>query len=87
MSGSPFADDAGRKASLIERFNLALDGNLEGAEVRRLMRVHKVRIRELSRRMQITMKRIREIREIGLDERYAIRDWLEAITGVDPGEL
>ena len=51
------------------------------------MRVHKVRIRELSRRMQITMKRIREIREIGLDEQYAIRDWLEAITGVDPGEL
>ena len=51
------------------------------------MRVHKVTIRELSRRMQITMKRIREIRELGLDDRYAIRDWIEGITGDDPGAL
>ena len=51
------------------------------------MRVHKVTIRELSRRMQITMKRIREIREIGLEDRYSIRDWVEAITGEDPGQL
>ena len=51
------------------------------------MRVHNVTIRELVVRMQITMKRIRDIRVIGVDDRYSIRDWLEAISGVDPGEL
>lgn len=51
------------------------------------MRVHRVTIRELSRRMQITMKRIREIRELGLEDGYAIRDWIEGITGEDPGQL
>ena len=51
------------------------------------MRVHKITIRELSRRMQITMKRIRKIREIGLTDRHTIRDWLQGITGEDPGEL
>ncbi len=73
--------------STIERFQLDENGHLEGAEVRRLMRVNKVTIRGLSSRMQITMKRIRQIREIGLSDRYAIRDWIEAITGQDPGEI
>ncbi len=51
------------------------------------MRIHKVTIHELSKRMQITMKRIRAIREIGLDDRPTIRDWVQGITGEDPGEL
>jgi hypothetical protein len=54
---------------------------MEGKEVKRLMRVHNVTIRELSRRMQITQKQIRQIREIGLDNPNVIRDWLQGILG------
>ena len=60
---------------------------LEGMEVKRLMRVNKVTIRELSKRLGITMKRIRQVRELGLDDRGTMRDWFQGITGVDPGEL
>ena len=60
---------------------------LEGKEPVRLMRVNEVTIRELARRMQITQKGIRAIREIGLDDRNSIRDWVEAITGEDPGPI
>jgi hypothetical protein len=38
---------------------------MEGKELRRLMRKHRVTIRELAQRMQITQKRIRERREEG----------------------
>jgi len=51
------------------------------------MRVNKTTIRALAERMQITMKRIRKIREIGLDDRNAIRDWIQGITGEDPGPV
>lgn len=70
-----------------EKFKLPDTGRLDGADVRRLMRVHKVTIRELAKRMQITMRRIRQIREIGLRDRPTIRDWVQGITGEDPGEL
>lgn len=74
-------------ASVIEEFKLPPKGRLDGTDVCRLMRVHKVTIRELAKRMQITMKRIRQIREIGLSDRPTIRDWVQGITGEDPGEL
>lgn len=51
------------------------------------MRVHKVTIRELRNRMGITMNRIREVREDGLQDRDTIRDWLQAILGEDPGAV
>ena len=51
------------------------------------MRVNHVTIRELSARMQITQKRNRQIREIGLDNPNAIRDWIQGITGSDPGPV
>ena len=62
-------------------------GRMEGKEVKRLMRVHKVTIRELSARMQITQKRIRQIRESGLENPNVIRDWLQGILGHDPGPV
>jgi hypothetical protein len=40
---------------------------MEGKEVARLMRKYRVTIRELSRTMGITQKRIRLRREIGLE--------------------
>jgi hypothetical protein len=49
------------------------------------MRRHRVTIRELSARTDISMKRIREVRRDGLQGRDTIRDWVQAITGEDPG--
>jgi transcriptional regulator with XRE-family HTH domain len=61
---------------------------MEGKEVKRLMRKNRVTIRELSQRMGITMKRIRQIRNgVGLEGRELMRDWVEGITGTDPGQL
>ena len=60
---------------------------MEGREIRRLMRVHKVTIRELAARMQIYQKRIRYVREHGLQGRELIRDWLQGILGEDPGPV
>lgn len=33
------------------------------------------------------MKRIREVRNSGLSHAGSARDWVQAITGTDPGEL
>ncbi len=58
---------------------------MEGKEVKRLMRKFRVTIRELSQRMGITQKRIRLRREIGLEGRELIRDWIQGVLGHDPG--
>ena len=63
-----------------------IEPKLSGDEVRRLMRLHKVTIRGLAQDMQITMKRVREVREKGL-KGPAVRDWIEHITGHDPGPV
>lgn len=63
---------------------------LTGAAVVKLMRQQRVTIGFLKAKTGITKKRIREIREGGitgslLTDAYVIRDWIEAITGTDPG--
>ena len=60
---------------------------LTGPTLCQLMRRHKVTIRALAARMQIPLCRIRQVRVHGLTDRHAARDWLEAITGQDPGML
>ena len=60
---------------------------LDGKQVVSLMRKHKKTIRGLSFAMGITQKRIRQVREKGLTDHLAIRDWLQAITGEDPGPI
>jgi hypothetical protein len=66
---------------------IALPSSLTGKEVVALMRKHKVTIESLAFRIGTSMKRIRKIRESGLQDVLAVRDWIQAITGEDPGPL
>jgi hypothetical protein len=62
---------------------------LTGAELRRLMRQHHVTISTLAQHMDLPMKRIRFHRAHGFDatEGAVVRDWIEEVTGADPGLL
>jgi hypothetical protein len=60
---------------------------LSGVELTKLMRRHRKTIGELSFRLGISQKRIRQLRDQGLSDPYAVRDWLEAIVGDDVGPL
>lgn len=43
------------------------------------MRQHRITIRALAKRMNITMKRVREVRDMGIEGPHLVRDWVEAI--------
>ena len=61
--------------------------DMTGKQVASLMRKNKVTIKELAKRMGITMKRIRQIRNTGDDvalRTHAACDWIEHITGELP---
>lgn len=60
---------------------------LSGAEVVRLMRGHGVTIAALAKRMNIPQTRVRHVRVNGVVGAEFVRDWRQAITGVDPGAL
>ena len=60
---------------------------LSGVEVTKLMRRHRKTIGELSFRLGVSQKRLREVRDQGRSDPYAVRDWLEAIVGEDVGPL
>lgn len=80
MSGSPGPKKTEAKPEEVPE-------KLTGEEVCRLMRKHKKTIKQLSFLLGIPCKRIREVRKCGLDESLAVRDWLEQITGEDPGPI
>ena len=52
-----------------------------------MMRQNHVTMRELKRRMGISLTRIRRARDAGVFGVNVARDWVEAITGKDPGAL
>jgi len=56
---------------------------ITGHGIIRLMRNHKVTIRALKVRHQITLKRIREVRTDGV-EGFLAEEWIYLITGVWP---
>jgi hypothetical protein len=58
-----------------------------GHELVALMHRHNVTIAELAKRTGITQKRIRQAREDGLGDSNAVRDWVQAIRGRDPGPI
>ena len=60
---------------------------LSGPTICRLMRRHRVTIRLLAQRLDTTMQRVRVCRQQGITDRHVARDWVEAITGKDPGRL
>lgn len=64
-----------------------LPGTLSGSEVVRLMRKHKKTIESLAFRLGSTMKRVRVARRDGLSDALLVRDWIQAITGTDPGPI
>ncbi len=64
-----------------------LPSSLLGREVASLMRRHHMTIEALAFRLGTSMKRVRQIRTQGLHDPLAVRDWIEAITGEDPGSI
>jgi hypothetical protein len=60
---------------------------LTGNDIVRLMRKHKKTIELLAFRLGTTQKRVRKVREVGLSNPLAVRDWIQAITDIDPGPL
>ncbi len=60
---------------------------LSGKDLIRLMRQHRLTIASLAIRIGVTQKRVRELREEGIHNPRVIRDWIEAITGQDPGPV
>lgn len=60
---------------------------MTGPQIITMMRKHRVTISGLAQRTGITQKRIRQVRERGLSDPMTIRDWIQAITGEDPGPI
>jgi len=83
VKGADRVPPAAAAAESTQRFTAPM----KGTEICSLMLRHKVTIRDASARMGIAMKRIREVRTDGLDHPHSCRDWIEAITGSDPGVI
>ena len=56
---------------------------LTGSDVKSLMRSHNVKMRDIKAKYQITLKRVREVRESGV-RGFAAQEWHFIITGVWP---
>ena len=61
--------------------------SLPGPEIVKLMRKHKMTIEQLAFRLGTSQKRVRQVRDSGLMDPLAIRDWIQAITGIDVGPI
>lgn len=61
--------------------------SLSGQQIVWLMQRCGVTVEKLAFRLGCTMARVREVRERGLGDLLVVRDWIEAITGEDPGPL
>ena len=64
-----------------------LPSSLTGKRVTSLMRKHKMTIEQLAFRLGTSMKRVRQIRESGVTDPLTVRDYIQAITGVELGPI
>ena len=48
---------------------------------------HHVAIRLLAQRMALSMKLVHCCRQEGITDRHVVRNWIQALTGQDPGPL
>ena len=60
---------------------------LTGEDIVRLMRKHRITISVLAVKLGSSQRRVRLLKHTGLTDAAVIRDWLEAITGQDPGPV
>lgn len=58
---------------------------LQPETVKRLMRQNRKTIRSVAAQMNITMTRVRRVREEGVEGQEFCRDWLEALTTITTG--
>jgi hypothetical protein len=59
--------------------------SLTGADVVKLMRTNRVSTAGLALRLGTTERRVRHVRQHGLGNLLAVRDWMSAIRGADSG--
>jgi hypothetical protein len=57
---------------------------ISASGIRRLMRRHRVTMRELKARHAITLKRVREVRAHGVEGEFAGSEWVFLISGAWP---
>ncbi len=60
---------------------------LSGPDLIRLMRRNRVTMPQLAKRLSVSQDRIRQRKRTGLYTAAVTRDWIQAITGTDPGEI
>ena len=60
---------------------------LKDKDIVSLMRKHRITISAVAVKVGVSRRRVRLLRHTGLTDATIIRDWLEAITGKDPGPV
>jgi hypothetical protein len=60
---------------------------LTSEDIVRLMRKHRITIPILASQLGLSQRRVRLLKHTGLTDAAVIRNWLEAITGQDPGPV
>jgi len=62
-------------------------GRLQGNHMETLMRCYRMGIRELAQRLDVPMRRVRQVRAEGVQGEAYVRDWIQGVTGLDPGPV
>lgn len=60
--------------------------HLSAQTIQHLMRKHRKTIRGIAQEWNLTLKRVRYVREHGVEGEAFVMDWLEILTG-DPGPM
>lgn len=66
---------------------MTYDNTPSNVIIEKSLRANHVTIRELKARTGFTLKLIRDVLANGVSDHYAMRDWIQAIEGTDPGNM